>query len=74
MTNPAHRCERLALTRREAAGSLGVSIDFFDEHIAPHLRIIRIGRRRLVPVDELRRWLKTNAAFAVEPEQRQRCR
>ncbi len=74
MRDLGHRGDRLTLTRREAAASLGVSIDFLDEHIAPHLQIVRIGRLRLIPVDELRRWVKSNAAFAVEPEGRQRCR
>lgn len=52
---------RLALTKHEAAHALGVSIDFFDEHIAPELRMVRRGRRRLIPVRELERWLQENA-------------
>lgn len=40
----------------EAATSLGVSVDFFKEHIAPELRIIRRGRLRLVALAELERW------------------
>jgi excisionase family DNA binding protein len=59
---------RLALTRTEAAEALGVSVDFFDEHIAPELRIVRIGRRRLIAVDELRRWLRTTATLAIDTE------
>jgi len=47
---------RVALTRAEAAASLGVSLDSFDRHIQPELRIIRRGRLRLVPVAELARW------------------
>jgi excisionase family DNA binding protein len=57
---------RLALTRTEAAESLGVSVDFFDQHIAPGLRIVRIGRRRLIAIDELRRWLRANASLALD--------
>ena len=38
---------RVALTRAEAAASLGVSLDSFDRHIQPELRIIRRGRLRL---------------------------
>lgn len=30
------------------------------------LRIVRRGRRRLIPVRELERWLDENAALAVE--------
>jgi excisionase family DNA binding protein len=55
---------RLALTKKEAAESLGVSLDFFDEHIAPELRMVRRGRRRLIPVGELERWLAENADLA----------
>ena len=48
---------RLALSPGEAAAALSVSRDFFDKHILPELRIVRRGRRRLVPVSELERWL-----------------
>jgi hypothetical protein len=40
---------------------LGVSRDYFDEHILPDLRIIRRGRRILVPLTELERWLDQSA-------------
>jgi excisionase family DNA binding protein len=53
---------RLALSKSEAAEALGVSVDFFDEHIAPELRIVRRGRRRLIPVRELEGWLGENAS------------
>ena len=53
---------RLALSKTEAAEALGVSVDFFDEHIAPELRIVRKGRRRLISVRELERWLDENAS------------
>jgi hypothetical protein len=52
---------RLALTREEAADALGVSVDHFDEHIRPHLRVIYSGRKRLWSVKELERWLDENA-------------
>lgn len=53
---------RLTLTRQEAAGALGVSVDFFDDHIALDLRCIRRGRCRLYPVVELKRWVQESAA------------
>jgi hypothetical protein len=56
---------RLAPTRAEAATSLGVSVDFFDEHIAPDLRAIRRGQLRLYPISQLERWLDDNAARAL---------
>ena len=55
---------RLALSPDEAAAALGVSRDFFDRHIAPDLQLIRRGRRKLVPVRVLDRWLE-NAAHDV---------
>lgn len=56
---------RLALSPDEAAAAVGVSRDFFDEHVAPELRIVRRGRRRLVPVRELERWLEESAALTL---------
>jgi excisionase family DNA binding protein len=57
---------RLALSPGEAAEALGVSRDFFDQHISPKLRIVRRGRRKLVAVRELERWLSEQAAFTLE--------
>jgi excisionase family DNA binding protein len=56
------RVERRALRLEEAAESLGVSLDFFREHIAPELKLIRKGRVRLVPVTELDRWVEKSAS------------
>ena len=53
---------RLALTPVEAAASLGVSRDYLDEHIVPTLKVVRVGRRVIVPVRELERWLEENSA------------
>lgn len=52
---------RIALTPAEAAAAIGVGPDFFDEKVAPDLRLIRRGRKRLVPVTELERWTAENA-------------
>ena len=59
---------RLAFSRLEAAASLGVSLDFFDEHISHELRIVRRGRRKLIPVREIERWLAAEAARPLEGE------
>jgi len=58
---------RIAMSKQEAASALGVSIDFFDEHIVRDLRMVRVGRRRLVPIAELERWLDTHADLAAIP-------
>jgi hypothetical protein len=47
---------RVALMREEAAASLGISLDSFERHVQPDIRMIRCGRLRLVPVAELARW------------------
>ena len=57
---------RLALSPEEAAHALGVSRDYFDLHVVPELRIVRRGRRRLVPIKELERWLDDSASRALE--------
>lgn len=56
---------RLALSRREAARALGVSLNFFEEHVMPDLRVVRVGRRILIPVRELDRWLQEEAHFPL---------
>jgi excisionase family DNA binding protein len=56
--------ERLAVSPAEAAALLGVSRDFFDEHIRDELRVVRRGRLKLIPVRELERWLEREAALA----------
>lgn len=52
---------RFALTRAEAAESIGMSVDSFERHVQPELRLVRRGKIRLVPVAELQRWLNENA-------------
>lgn len=48
----------LAYTPADAAKRLGVSRSHFYEHILPNLRTIKSGRRTLVPLSELNRWLE----------------
>lgn len=52
---------RLSLIQSEAAEALGVSVDYFVEHIQTDLRCVRRGRKRLFPVRELERWLDAEA-------------
>ena len=59
---------RILLTRKEAAAAMGVSRNTFERHIQPDLRLIRRGRLVLVPVDELRRWVRENAALTLEAD------
>jgi len=52
---------RVALTRDEAAASLGISVDTFERYVQPEIRMIRRGANRLVPVVELERWATASA-------------
>ena len=56
---------RLALSREEAAAALGMSLNSFERHVQPTIRLVRLGRMRLVPVSELERWLGENASRAA---------
>lgn len=51
-----------ALTRAQAAATLGgMSLDSFERYVQPHIRMVRVGRLRLVPVAELERWTNEHA-------------
>lgn len=52
---------RVALTRLEAAAALGMSLDSFERHVQPELKLVRRGKLRLIPVVELERWAIENA-------------
>lgn len=49
---------RLLMRRREAADCLGMSLDSFEKHVQPHLRLVRRGQLVRVPVSEVRRWVR----------------
>jgi hypothetical protein len=59
---------RLALSIVEASAAIGVSDDFFREHVLPELRVVYRGRRRLIAIRELERWLELAAARTFERE------
>jgi hypothetical protein len=54
------------LTRQEAAAALGMSINSFERHVQPELRLVRRGKLRLIPVREIERWLEDNSDLALE--------
>ena len=56
---------RLALDRTEAAAALGMSLDSFERYVQPTVRMVRLGRMRLVPIAELERWLTDHAERTV---------
>jgi hypothetical protein len=54
----------LALTVEQACAALGVSWDTWREHIEPDVRLVRIGRRKIVPVSAIQAWLDQHAEAA----------
>lgn len=48
---------RLAYSPAEAAASLGMGLTKFKADVLPALNARRVGRRILIPVAELERWL-----------------
>jgi len=58
---------RVALTREEAAASIGMSLDSFERYVQPHVRMIRRGKLRLVPIAELERFCEETAEATISP-------
>jgi hypothetical protein len=52
---------RIALTREEAAASLGMSLDSFERHVQPSICMCRLNSMRRVSVRELERWVEHNS-------------
>jgi excisionase family DNA binding protein len=51
----------LALSVEQACEALGVSWDTWRAHIEPDVPLVRLGRRKLIPVSELQAWLDRHA-------------
>lgn len=51
----------ILVSREDAAEMLGMSLSGFNRHVAPHLRVVRVGQRKLYPVVELQRWAEAKA-------------
>jgi hypothetical protein len=51
----------LALRVNEAALALGMSLDSFERHVEARVKILRLGRMKLVSVAELERFLAEEA-------------
>lgn len=66
---PIDLVPRQLLTRREAAASLGMSVDSFERHVQPYVKVVKWGRGRGAPVlvspRELERWVRQNERYAV---------
>ena len=56
---------RFALRVEEAAASLGVSRDLFEREIIGELRVVKVGRVKLIAPSELERWMQRHAAIPL---------
>ena len=52
---------RLALSVSEACEALGVSWNTWRHQIEPDVKLVRLGRRKLIPTTELQAWLDRHA-------------
>ena len=57
---PNGNVPRIALTRTESARSLGMGLTLFKEEVLPHLRVVRVRSKPVIPVTELERWVQEN--------------
>jgi len=62
------RRERLALSIDDAARVLSLSRDSFERHVMAQIRVVRVGRRLLVPVRELERWIDRSSSIPLVAE------
>ena len=58
--------QRLGYSKREAAEALGMSVDSFERHVQPELRVVRRGKLRIFSRCELERWLEENQQRTLE--------
>jgi hypothetical protein len=60
--------DEIAVTRREAARRLGMSLDSFERHVQMEVELVRRGALVLVPVDELNEWVRKNKSLTLEAD------
>ena len=70
MRRSPERVPRLALGIDEAAAAVGLSRDGLERYVLGELRVVRVGRRIVVPVRELERWLERRASVPLESDLR----
>jgi len=64
------RVPRLALGLDEAAAAINLSRDGFERYVLAELRVVRVGRRIVVPIRELEKWIDRHANVPLEGELR----
>lgn len=51
----------ILVSREDAAAMLAMSLRHFERFVQPHVRVVRLGQRVLIPVAELAHWADANA-------------
>jgi hypothetical protein len=60
---PVQPVPRLLLSRKEAAASLGMSLDTFERRVQPAIKLVPCGQLVLVPLGELESWCEDHAHY-----------
>ncbi len=63
---PVQAVPRYALTRQEAAASLGMSVDTFERRVQPFVKVVPCGQLVLIPPAEIEKWIRANARYLVD--------
>ena len=59
------RRDRLLVTKQEAAALLSMSVDHFERHVQPRLRVHRSGSKVLIPRAELDRYIEETSTLTL---------
>lgn len=60
----------VAYATPKAAAALDMGEDAFKKYVAPHLRVVRCGRKTLYPVSELLRWVEESTEAPMQEQVR----
>jgi hypothetical protein len=60
----------VALSVDEAAAALPVSSHSLERYVLPELRVVRVGRRIVIPLRELERYAEEHASRSLNDELR----
>jgi hypothetical protein len=58
----------LLVSKVQAAELLAISVDSFERHVMPSVRVTRIGNRCLFAVRELEDWIERESASPLEAD------
>jgi hypothetical protein len=63
---PIEPVRRIALTREEAAASIGMSVSHFEWFVQAELKVVPSGQLILIPPEQLDLWVRRNARYLVD--------